>query len=76
MQGECLSCACLSQGSQVTYRHSRWLEKVPRLWELVGLEGGASQQGAYKAYVFYDLGAVYGLQWLQGNWISSVLLAK
>lgn len=64
----------LSWESQVTY-HSRW-PKSPRLWELVGLEGGKTQQSAYKAYVFYDLGAVYGLQWLQGNWISSVLLAK
>lgn len=35
-----------------------------------------SPASAHETYVFYDLGAVYGLQWMQGNWISSVLLAK
>jgi hypothetical protein len=65
-EGTCPELAC--------HRRARSPTVTAGLWELVGLEGGTIQQSAHNTYVFYDLGAVYGLQWLQGNWISSVYL--
>lgn len=39
--------------------------------------GRASEHGVYKAFLYFITSrTVYSLQWLQGNWISFVLLAK
>lgn len=68
-QGECcpeLACQGRARSPTVTARTQSW-------W---GWRVAQPSRVLIRLYIFYDLGAVYGLQWLQGNWISSVLLAK